>query len=907
MKTMTSAQIRQAFVDFYVRNGHASVSSSSLVPIGDRTLLFTNAGMVQFKDMFLGLEKRDYSRAVTSQKCMRVSGKHNDLENVGPSPRHHTFFEMLGNFSFGDYFKRDAIRFAWTFLTQELGLPADRLWPTIYLEDDEAFKLWQEVAGVPAERISRLGKKDNFWSMGETGPCGPCSEIMYDRGLEHCTCGRADCNPTLECERWSELWNLVFMQFNAAEDGTVSPLPRPSIDTGMGLERISAVMQEKNTNYDTDLFLPMIRRTQEMLHHSDEQMQKGINSYRVIADHGRAITFLIGDGVIPGNEGRNYVLRLILRRAARHGRLLGFTEPFLTEIAQVVIDTMGPHYQELATRRDFILRVIQQEEERFQQTLSVGLSLLDELMVDLAEKGETVISGQDAFRLYDTYGFPLDLTREVGLERGFKVDEAGFRAAMTEQRERARAAQHFAAADADQLQVYIRALETLQDRELLGANGVEHIYDETVEVDTNLICLIKDGQLVQSAKDGDAVEVILPVTPFYVEGGGQVSDTGLINHAVRRENEEVVDWEIEVTDMKRPIPGLIVHVGTVVSGEPRENDPVWAAVDLDRRWDIARNHTATHLLHAALRQVLGEHAQQAGSRVEADRLRFDFTHSAMLTQDELQDVEQIVNESILANYPLESIQTNYQDAVSRGAIALFNEKYGDVVRMIQVGPGDAPVSQELCGGTHVGWTSEIGLFHVVSEGSVGSGLRRIEAVTGRGAQRLVQQRLATLDSTAAFLGCRPDEVDRKVLGLLDDVQKAQREASRLRRRLAKLESEALLSHIQDVQGVRVLAVQVDAADADNLREISDWFRERMQSGVIVLGAVFDSKPNFVAVVTPDLVERGLHAGKLVKAVAQAVGGGGGGKPNLAQAGGRDASRLPQALKMVLELVAQQLS
>ena len=578
MKTMTSAQIRQAFIDFYVRNGHASVPSSSLVPIGDRTLLFTNAGMVQFKDVFLGLEKRDYTRAVTSQKCMRVSGKHNDLENVGPSPRHHTFFEMLGNFSFGDYFKRDAIRFAWQFLTEELGLPADRLWPTIYLDDDEAFKLWQEVVGVPAERISRLGKKDNFWSMGDTGPCGPCSEIMYDRGVEHCTCGRPDCNPTIECERWWELWNLVFMQFNAAEDGTISPLPRPSIDTGMGLERISAVMQGKNSNYDTDLFQPMMRRTQELLHHSDEQMQKGMVSYRVIADHGRAITFLIGDGVIPGNEGRSYVLRLILRRAARHGRLLGFTEPFLTEIAEVVIDTMGSHYPELVSRRDFILRVIQQEEERFQQTLSVGLTLLDELMADLKEKGEKVIAGQDAFRLYDTYGFPLDLTREVALERGFRVDEVGFRAAMTEQRERARAAQHFAAADQDKVQTYIKVIETLQDRQLLGAAGVEHIYDETVEVDTNLIGLIKDGQLVSSAKEGDQVEVILPVTPFYVEGGGQVSDTGVINHAVRQQNEEVVDWEIEVTDMKRPIPGLIVHVGTVVSGEPRE------ATRSGRRW-----------------------------------------------------------------------------------------------------------------------------------------------------------------------------------------------------------------------------------------------------------------------------------------------------------------------------------
>ena len=908
MGKMTSAEIRQAFLSYFARNGHAVVPSSSLVPVGDRTLLFANAGMVQFKDVFLGLEKRSYSRAVTSQKCMRVSGKHNDLENVGPSPRHHTFFEMLGNFSFGDYFKREAIRFAWEFLTQELKLPADRLWPTIYQDDDQAFDLWREVTGVPAERIKRLGKKDNFWTMGDTGPCGPCSEIIYDRGEESCTCGRPDCNPGIECERWWELWNLVFMQFNAAEDGTLAPLPRPSIDTGMGLERISAVLQGCSSNYDTDLFQPTMQRVRHLLGHSEEEMQRGIVSYRVIADHGRAVTFLVGDGVIPGNEGRSYVLRLILRRAARHGRLLGFTEPFLADIAQIVIDTMGSHYGELVNRREFILRVIQQEEERFQQTLSVGLNLLDELMAGLKDKGQKVIEGQDAFKLSDTYGFPIDLTREVALERGFTVDEAGFREAMSEQRERARAAQHFAAADADKQQEYMSILEVLQDRQLLGPGGVEHVYDDTVEVDTTLIGIVKDGELVSSARPGDQVEIVLPQTPFYVESGGQVSDTGVVSYVKSIGNEEVIGWEIEVTDMKRPLPGLIVHVGKVASGEPHEGDPAWTAVDFERRWDIARNHTATHLLHAALRQVLGQHAQQAGSRVEPERLRFDFTHSSMLTQDELRQVEQMVNEAILANYPLEVVLTTYQDAVNAGAMALFGEKYGQEVRMVQIGPGDSPLSQELCGGTHVGWTSEIGLFHITSEGSVGAGLRRIEAVTGRGAQKLVMDRLAVLDSAAAFLGCRPDEVDRKVLSTLDDLQKLQRDLGKLRRDLARQESRSLLNQVQLVHGVQVLAVQVNAAEnMDDLREMTDWFREQMKSGVIVLGAVLGSKPNFVAAVTPDLVDRGVHAGQLVKAVAQVVGGGGGGKANLAQAGGHDANRLDQALALVPKWVAERLS
>ncbi len=906
MNKMTSAEIRQSFLDYFARQGHAVVASSSLVPAQDPTLLFTNAGMVQFKDVFLGLEPRDYRRAVTSQKCMRVSGKHNDLENVGPSSRHHTFFEMLGNFSFGDYFKRQAIGYAWEFLTEVLGLPAAQLYPTIYLEDEEAFELWQEVAGVEASRITRLGEKDNFWAMGDTGPCGPCSEIIYDRGLEHCTCGQPDCNPASECERWWELWNLVFMQFERDAEGRMTPLTNPGIDTGMGMERITAVIQGVDSNYQTDLFRPIMRRTQELLGDSDAQRREKQIPYRVIADHGRAITFLIGDGVRPGNKGRDYVLRMILRRAVRFGKKIGFEQPFLTEIARVVIDNMGDHYNDLRARQDFILSEIAQEEERFHRTLDQGLNLLSELMTDLTARGQRVIPGDKAFKLYDTYGCPLDLTRDVAAENGFGLDEAGYQTAM-EEHIKASGGEIFSYEESEEMEFYSRLLSELKEKGLLSGEGVEHIYDETASVDTNVIAILRQGQVVSSASEEEEVELILPVTPFYVESGGQISDTGLIACCRDEEGEEVIDWEVIVEDTRLPVAGLIVHVGRVITGTVHQNDPAWAVVDWERRWDIARNHTATHLLHSELRYILGEHVQQAGSLVTPERLRFDFTHSSMLTQDELEAIERSVNEAILANYPLEAIDTGYHQAVDEGAIALFGEKYGDRVRVVKIGYPGEPFSQELCGGTHVNWTSDIGLFHIVSESSIGAGLRRIEAVTGRAAQQLVQKRLGTLESAAIFLGCAPDEVDRKVLTLMDELQDQRKEISRLRREIARHEFETLLKKAQDVQGIKVLAVQVVTAEnMETLREMSDWFRDRLGSGVVVLGAVLGAKPNFVAAVTPDLVERGLHAGKLVKAVAQVVGGGGGGKPTLAQAGGRDISRLGEALLMVPNLVAKSL-
>lgn len=905
--SLSSHEIRQRFLDYFAQHGHTVVPSSSLIPVGDPTLLFTNAGMVQFKDVFLGLEKRPYTRATSAQKCMRVSGKHNDLETVGPSPRHHTFFEMLGNFSFGDYFKREAIHYAYELITQVFGISPDRLVYTVYLDDDEAFNIWTKEIGVPEERVFRMGEKTNFWAMGDTGPCGPTSEIHYDWGPEACTCGDPRCSVALDngCDRWLEIWNLVFMQFNQAADGTRTPLPRPGVDTGMGLERITSVIQGKRSNYETDLFMPIMAHIQSLLGDSDEEARKKLVAYRVLADHGRAITFLIGDGVIPGSEGRGYALRLILRRAARYGKKAGFDGPFLTKIAEKVIEIMGDHYRELRERQAFIYKTIEAEEERFLQTLSTGLAILEEVMADPKIQETKVVPGDVAFRLYDTYGFPLDLTRDIAREQGFRVDEAGYQRAMAEQRERARAAAHFSM-DAEQtLARYARLLEELQNAGVLAEGTVRHLCYETLRVQAPVIALLRDGRPVSAAHEGDEVEIVLPMTPFYVESGGQVSDTGTIRRASNGQKGSA--WSIEVTDVRRPVSGLIVHVGRVKAGTVRVGDEAVAEVDAERRRDIMRNHTATHLLHAVLRRELGAHVHQAGSLVAPDRLRFDFTHSAMLTEDQWQAIERGVNEAIMMAQPVDASWTTYRQAVEEGAIALFGEKYGEEVRVVRVGPSDEAFSRELCGGTHVRNTGEIGLFLILSEGSVGSGVRRIEAVTGRWALQIAQQRLNQINHLATFLNCQAEEVERRVLGLIDQIQSQQKEIARLREAIARRDTEALLAQVQDVEGVAVLAAQVEAADIDTMRRMSDWFRDKLGSGVIVLGAAIGNRPNFIAAVTPDLVERGLHAGQIVQAVAKAVGGGGGGRPTMAQAGGRDLSRMNEALRLVPEWVRQKLT
>jgi alanyl-tRNA synthetase len=914
MEQMTSAEIRQSFLDFFGDRGHTIVPSTSLVPVDDPTLLFTNAGMNQFKDVFLGLGDRPYTRAADTQKCMRVSGKHNDLEDVGHDGTHHTFFEMLGNWSFGDYYKKEAIAWAWELLTQVYGLPGERLWATVFKDelgeletDEEAADLWRSETGIHPDHIAYLGRKDNFWEMADTGPCGPNSEIILDRGVEACACQDDPdhvCRIEGDCGRFLELWNLVFIQYNKDEDGALHPLPQKHVDTGMGFERLVAVLQGVDSNYETDLFMPIIRRVREMTGHNDAQVTEHIVSYRVIADHGRAATFLIGDGVLPGNDGRNYVLRMILRRAARFGRKIGLTDPFLADVAQVVVETMGSVFPELSSRRQFILTTITQEEERFLRTLDLGLSRLDEELAELEARGARTVPGDVAFRLYDTFGLPIEITRDVAEERGFGVDETGYRAALDVQRRRARQADAFESQDEETLKQYTRILAELQRDGLLGEECVIHDPYSSTELEATTVAILRDGKRVKSAQEGDQVEVVLSATSFYVESGGQVSDAGFIS-AYRPEGDEPV-WEIEVQGARQPAPGLIVHAGRVRRGRPKVGDAAWAVVDYERRMDIARNHTATHLLHSELRYILGEHVQQAGSLVAPDRLRFDFTHPAMLTEDELNLVTQSVNDAILVNYPVEVGREEYRQAVSEGVIALFGEKYGDEVRVLRVGWPGEPFSQELCGGTHVHETGEIGLFHIVSEESVGAGVRRIEAVTGRVAVELVERQIGILKRTAAYLGCTPEEVDRKALGLLDELQSARKEIARLQEKVARREFETLLDDVRMVSGVSLLSARVTAPSIDVLREMTDWFRDRLRSGVVALGTVLDERPALVVAVTPDLVERGVDAAKLVRGMAQIVGGGGGGKPVLAQAGGRDPNRLDEALSQATRLLEEML-
>jgi len=878
---LSSSEIRSKFLNFFQERGHTLVRSSALVPGNDPTLLFTNAGMVQFKDVFVGLEERPYSRATSAQKCMRVSGKHNDLEAVGPSPGHHTFFEMLGNFSFGDYFKRQAIEYAWNFLSQELGLEQERLYPTVHKDDDEAFNLWQEIAGMPAERITRLSDKENFWAMGDIGPCGPCSEIIYDRGPDACTCGNPNCTPADECDRWLEIWNLVFMQFETREDGTRIPLPRPSIDTGMGFERITAILQDAESNYDTDLFTPIMQRTRELLGHDENTMREHIVPYRVIADHSRALAFLIGDGVLPNNEGRGYVSRLILRRAARFGKMLGFDAPFLAETASIVINVMGNYYTELQERRDFICQVITQEEERFLSTLSSGLARLDQLAMHLKEKNSNTIPGEEAFRLYDTYGFPLELTRDASREMGLRVDETGFEAAMAKQRKRARSAQQF---DLDAEGEFYRQLQ-LPKTEFLGYS--------TLCTKSRIVALVKNGQSIEHAEEGEKVDIVLDTTPFYAKAGGQVGDIGKLGSA---------KTQIVVKDTVKPVPDTIVHQAKVVGGTASVGDRLEAHVDEERRLDTTRNHTATHLLHRALRQILGEHASQAGSLVTPTRLRFDFSHLSALTPKELRQVEKIVNAKIRENLAVSTHTTSFDEAVKEGAIALFGEKYGAQVRVVKVDD----FSTELCGGTHIEATGQIGAFYIVSESSVGSGLRRIEAVTGRGAEDYIRKRLEELETLDDLLYAKSGEEVDRVKDLIEEIRVRRRTIQELQHQLASHNVDALLDKTISIGDIRVLATEVEVTEANTLREMCDRFRDKLSSAVIALGSVIDGRPILIIAVSKDLVMRGLDAGELASTIAQYIDGGGGGRPNMAQAGGKDIEGLATALAEIPKLVSESL-
>ncbi len=912
MKSMTSAEIRQGFLNFFESKRHLIMPSASLIPLDDPTLLFTNAGMNQFKDYFLGLSTPPAPRVADSQKCMRVSGKHNDLEDVGPSPYHHTFFEMLGNWSFGDYYKREAISWAWELLTAVWGLPEERLYATVFKDekgeiptDEEAVGYWKSETDIDHGHILYFGRKDNFWEMGETGPCGPCSEIHFDRGPEFCdrasTPGHR-CRVNGDCSRFLEIWNLVFIQYNSHSEGRLEPLPAQHIDTGAGFERLVMVLQEGGSNYETDLFAPIFRRIQDLAGHSEGEFKQHYVAYRVIADHSRAAAFLIGDGVLPGNVGRGYVLRMIIRRAARFGRKLGFSRPFLASVAEAVIQTMGDHYRELRDRREHIFTTITQEEDRFMRTLDQGLSRLDQLLANLPA-GTAILSGEAAFDLYTTNGLPLEITRDVAGEQGYAVDEESFRKAMAAHREIS-GGSLLDAYGAD-LASDAELLEQLKSTGQLGAEGVLHDPYSTTRMDVSVIALIRDGQRVEEVAPGDKVEVLLPCTPFYVEAGGQVSDIGQITSKTLNQEKEP-SWQIQVTDTRRPVPGLILHLGRVLKGRPQEGDSAWVQVDVGRRMDIMRNHTATHLLHRGLRRVLGGHVQQAGSLVAPDRLRFDFTHHGMVSEDQLNQISRSVNEAILGNHPLKITHEPYDEALESGVVALFGEKYGDVVRVVRVGePGDF-ISQELCGGTHVRETGEIGLFHIISESSVGAGLRRIEAVTGRAAQQLVSNRLGVLQATAALLDCQPEEVDRKAAALIDEAQAVHKELNQLKQAFARREFESLMSQAQELNGVALLAAKVQADHVETLREMTDWFRDRYPSSTVVLGAIVDERPLLIAAVTADLVARGLRADELVKQVARVIGGGGGGRPTLAQAGGRDAHRLDEALSRVPSLVTEML-
>ncbi|SMB95613.1 alanyl-tRNA synthetase [Desulfonispora thiosulfatigenes DSM 11270] len=879
---ITANDIRAKFISFFEDRGHNQVHSSSLVPIDDPTLLFTNAGMNQFKNIFLGLETRNYKRAVTSQKCVRAGGKHNDLDTVGKTARHHTFFEMLGNFSFGDYFKKEAIAFAWEFLTKELKLSTDNLYITVYQDDDEAYEYWEQTTGFSSNKILRLGEKDNFWSMGETGPCGPCSEIHFDRGIKH-SCSAPDCGlGKCDCDRWLEIWNLVFMQYNRDDKGVLTTLPKPSIDTGLGLERIVSIMQQVNSNYETDLLKPLINEVEKL---SNKKYDQGLSGFpfRVIADHARSCTFLISDGVLPSNDGRGYVLRRIIRRAVRFGKSLGINNSFLYKMSPKVMELMKDSYPELADKLEFVQKIIKNEEERFQETLNDGLKIVTEVIKSLKEKGQTQISGKEAFNLYDTYGFPLDLTKDIAEEENLTVDTLGFENAMKEQRDRARNAQK-------DNQTWDIALTFAK----YAGNEKETLFTgyDSLSEKGQILKLISNGSERLEVTEGDEVYVLLDVTPFYPEGGGQAGDSGII---VGEIGKIIISNTTKLPDNK------IIHKGKV-SGKLMAGETVTASVDENTRKAIARNHTATHLLHKALKEVLGDHVNQAGSLLNANSLRFDFSHFSQVTGTELEKIEDLINHEILQASLINVYETDIETAKKDNVTALFNEKYGEKVRCVSIGE----ISLELCGGTHLKNTSEIGLFKIISEGSVASGIRRIEGVTGQKALELIKGHENQLKSIGTSLKINPKDINNKLEQMASQLKENEKEIEELRAKLAKYQVTDLLDNIITIKEIKLLTATINGSDMNSLRSMADTFRDKVGSGVIVLGSEYNGKLNFVAVVTKDLITKGIHAGNIIKEVAKRAGGGGGGRPEMAQAGGTDVTKLQEALDLVPNIIESQL-
>ena len=874
----SASEIRALFLSFFEAKGHQIVASASLVPEGDPTLLFTNAGMVPFKNTFLGLETRDYVRAATSQKCLRVSGKHNDLENVGRTPRHNTFFEMLGNFSFGDYFKLEAIEYAWELLTERFEIDPARLAASVFREDDEAYDLWREKIGLPAEKVFRLDEDENFWSMGETGPCGPCAEIHIDFGVNG-NCNSKSCDPSCDCGRWLEIWNLVFMQFDRDASGKMTPLPKPSIDTGASLERLASVLQGAPSNFDTDLFRGIMDRIQQI-----SEIRRGADpehdvSMNVIADHARALVFLIGDGVLPGNEGRGYVLRRLLRRAARHGVLLGVERPFLFEVGGAVIDEMASAYPELRDRRAYITGRIRREEERFLETLSKGLARLEEDIEALEQSGSKVLPGEAVFKLYDTFGFPVDLTADILSGRNLEIDEVGFNEAMTAQRQRARAAWK-GSGDERVAEIYGRLASDISTRftgyaSLTGTSTIR--------------ALLVNGESREVATCGEAVEIVVDETPFYAESGGQVGDRGMLR---------VPGGAVEITDTQRPALQLVIHRGVVSEGELRIDTKAELSVDAEARAATVRNHSGTHLLHAALRSVLGNQAMQKGSLVGPDRLRFDFTHDTALDEGQIEAIEDLANGWIERNAPASVREMSYPEAIAAGAVAIFDEKYGDVVRVVQFGD----FSTELCGGTHARATGDIGLLKILSESSIASGVRRVEALTGLGALSYLRNQEKALQRASELLRVSAAEVPARIEKLLEDRRSAEREIEQLRSAQRGKVSRDLTQEAREIGGVRVIATRVAGAAAKELRGMVDDLRSQLASGIVLLAAETNGQVALALGVTKDLTER-FRAGDMIREVAIIVGGKGGGRPDFAQAGGSDPSKIDAAFARLDALIA----